>query len=237
MVMLRAVNQIRLTLGKEDLNNFHAAHFNSRQQDHEKTQDYEAESDLGFYADGTPRTLTDEQIAIFRHSEIQALLLQRRKAAEEAKGSDVSQPIQGDLSDGEIDPNGHTAPLAALENSNPGHGSLPDHDEDDDAEYARFLEQEQQEFARATRRKRQKRNPKYDKADRTISTRRRIREMDAYHDSAQTLSYDDDAPIQNNRDTQATAQIQAEQSRTHEGRKIWWPQIGAGPEKDLFVDS
>jgi hypothetical protein len=40
------------------------------------------EDDLGYYEDGTKRTLTDEQIAIFRHSEIQALLRDRRRAAE-----------------------------------------------------------------------------------------------------------------------------------------------------------
>lgn len=37
---------------------------------------------LGSYPDGTPRTLTDEEIAIFRHSEIQALVRERRLAKE-----------------------------------------------------------------------------------------------------------------------------------------------------------
>lgn len=35
-------------------------------------------SDLGYYEDGTRRTLTDDQIAMFRHSEIQRLLTARR---------------------------------------------------------------------------------------------------------------------------------------------------------------
>lgn len=38
--------------------------------------------DLGFYPDGTRRTLTDEQIALFRHSEIQRLLANRRRQNE-----------------------------------------------------------------------------------------------------------------------------------------------------------
>lgn len=38
---------------------------------------------LGYYDDGMKRTLTDEQIAIFRHSEIQALLRERRLREEE----------------------------------------------------------------------------------------------------------------------------------------------------------
>jgi len=52
----------------------------------------ESEDDgLGYYNDGVKRTLTDEQIAIFRHSEIQALLRERRHA-EEAKG-DKATPL------------------------------------------------------------------------------------------------------------------------------------------------
>jgi hypothetical protein len=39
---------------------------------------YEEDASLGYYEDGTPRTLTDEQIAMFRHSEIQAIIRKRR---------------------------------------------------------------------------------------------------------------------------------------------------------------
>jgi hypothetical protein len=45
---------------------------------------------LGYYPDGVKRTLTDEQIAIFRHSEIQTLLRERRKRREEAALQQVS---------------------------------------------------------------------------------------------------------------------------------------------------
>lgn len=38
--------------------------------------------DLGLYPDGTRRALTDKQIALFRHSEIQRLLAQRRRKEE-----------------------------------------------------------------------------------------------------------------------------------------------------------
>ncbi|KAK5698303.1 hypothetical protein LTR97_007264 [Elasticomyces elasticus] len=41
------------------------------------------EDDLGHYEDGTKRTLTDEQIAMFRNSEIQKLLRERRLRREE----------------------------------------------------------------------------------------------------------------------------------------------------------
>lgn len=44
---------------------------------------YEDDDDgLGYYEDGVKRTLTDEQIAMFRHSEIQRVLLERRRRQE-----------------------------------------------------------------------------------------------------------------------------------------------------------
>ncbi|OKL56395.1 hypothetical protein UA08_08070 [Talaromyces atroroseus] len=44
---------------------------------------YEGDGDLGYYKDGVKRTLTDEQIKIFRHSEIHALLRERQRLREE----------------------------------------------------------------------------------------------------------------------------------------------------------
>ena len=62
---------------------------------------------LGYYEDGMKRTLTDEQIAIFRHSEIQALLRDRRNAYERHKKDERNQaasaPEEGELDDGEIE--------------------------------------------------------------------------------------------------------------------------------------
>ncbi|KAK3112980.1 hypothetical protein LTR53_010190 [Teratosphaeriaceae sp. CCFEE 6253] len=43
---------------------------------------------LGFYDDGAKRTLTDEQIAMFRHSEIQQVLRERRLRREEQEYQD-----------------------------------------------------------------------------------------------------------------------------------------------------
>ena len=40
---------------------------------------WEEEDDLGYYEDGVKRTLTDEQIEIFRHSELEALRKQEEK--------------------------------------------------------------------------------------------------------------------------------------------------------------
>lgn len=50
---------------------------------------YEAEDDgLGYYSDGAKRTLTDEQIAMFRHSEIHAILRKRRLRQENGEVSE-----------------------------------------------------------------------------------------------------------------------------------------------------
>ncbi|KAK2872161.1 hypothetical protein FQN49_002519 [Arthroderma sp. PD_2] len=87
----------------DDLAAFHAKHFATHDFNAITASDFlttpynatEAEAtsyedfyddELGYYPDGVKRTLTDEQIAIFRHSEIQALLRQK-KLEEEASGS------------------------------------------------------------------------------------------------------------------------------------------------------
>lgn len=50
--------------------------------------EYEEEDDeLGYYPDGVKRTLTDAQIAMFRHSEIQALIKEREAHASGDTGS------------------------------------------------------------------------------------------------------------------------------------------------------
>ena len=46
---------------------------------------------LGYYPDGVERTLTDEQVAIFRHTEVQELLRERRERAGADAGS-ANQP-------------------------------------------------------------------------------------------------------------------------------------------------
>lgn len=97
---------------------------------------------LGYYEDGTKRTLTDEQIAIFRHSEIQALLRDRRHAAEAKQDKEdnqteenspkvqiegilvqeavVEEQVQGEemLEDGELDEEAET-PTTEMPSSSP----------------------------------------------------------------------------------------------------------------------
>ena len=98
---------------------FHAIHFSATSTAHfsneflgpvEDGDEYveggyseEVEDDgLGYYEDGMKRTLTNEQISIFRHSEIQALIRARRHA-EEAKADEepvVPLPV---MEEGEVE--------------------------------------------------------------------------------------------------------------------------------------
>ncbi|OOF96367.1 hypothetical protein ASPCADRAFT_506058 [Aspergillus carbonarius ITEM 5010] len=85
----------------EDLQAFQAKHFPGsacptppltttlaeEHPDHQQQEEHyyyeEEEDDLGYYPDGVKRTLTDEQIRIFRHSEIHALLREKQLREEE----------------------------------------------------------------------------------------------------------------------------------------------------------
>ncbi|KAJ6086785.1 hypothetical protein N7467_005699 [Penicillium canescens] len=75
----------------DDLQAFHSKHFPGQpqptlpQQNDQLAEDEFADEDLGYYPDGVKRTLTDEQIRIFRHSEIHALLRQRQLQADDAE--------------------------------------------------------------------------------------------------------------------------------------------------------
>ncbi len=62
----------------------------------EAVEDYEeAEDDtLGYYPDGTPRTLTAEQISMFRHSEIQGILKERRRMHEMSSQSPEAEEYE-----------------------------------------------------------------------------------------------------------------------------------------------
>lgn len=99
-------------------------HFLGRAEEQFEEDEYYGDDGLGYYEDGTKRTLTDEQIAIFRHSEIESLLRSKRRAGEEkvynASYEATKPPVQGDLNeqynmpedceDGEIDDVGSNVP-------------------------------------------------------------------------------------------------------------------------------
>lgn len=67
---------------------------------------------LGYYPDGVKRTLTDDQIAMFRHSEIQVLLRERRRRRENSEGEGETSH---DASTDSIKPVGDTRPPATAD--------------------------------------------------------------------------------------------------------------------------
>ncbi|KAJ5263889.1 hypothetical protein N7478_011494 [Penicillium angulare] len=83
------------TVTLEDLQAFHAQHFPGHEtpnapatqpvDNDEYNEEAGEEEDLGYYPDGVKRTLTDEQIRIFRHSEIHALLRASQLAQDDAE--------------------------------------------------------------------------------------------------------------------------------------------------------
>lgn len=126
-----------LTCRQADIDSFHNRHFSKaalglfetqfltfgNASDNEQAYDeydydgYEEEEDdgLGYYPDGVKRTLTDEQIAIFRHSEIEALRRAQEKAvkikvdpdatlqAAQAADRNAVEGEEGELQDGSED--------------------------------------------------------------------------------------------------------------------------------------
>ena len=83
----------------EHLQNFHQTHFAGQDVPAiSSTSRIENEGDeddgLGYYNDGVKRTLTDEQIGMFRHSEIQRLLSERKQAQAQEKESQRRQRRQ-----------------------------------------------------------------------------------------------------------------------------------------------
>lgn len=87
--------------------------FSSEHTSHDLENNAHDDDVLGHYQDGVERTLTDEQIAIFRHTEIQQLLRERRE-----KGVDsveLARPAARSIPNGEgIDCND-----SAMENNEP----------------------------------------------------------------------------------------------------------------------
>lgn len=76
---------------QEDLQAFQVQHFPGHQtldapaDEPEYDGDVGDDEDLGYYPDGVKRTLTDEQIQIFRHSEIHSLLRARQLEQDDAE--------------------------------------------------------------------------------------------------------------------------------------------------------
>lgn len=211
---------------------------------------FEDDDGLGYYPDGVKRTLTDEQIAMFRHSEIYALF---RKQQIQNEACDMDETVNS----GPLDLG--STPTIAI-----GIGNEPDIDQSDDndeEEYLKFLEEEgkqieedrkQMETERKTKKRKFGRVNGSKPHDRAPTHRRIARELDDAITSYDVLNYDDenaeslDPPEEPSRSgedkgsnpkgsisepskTVSTTPATTPNDRP-KGRKIWWPTIGKPAE-------
>ena len=132
------------------------------------------------------RTLTDVQIEIFRHSEVQRALLRQIRDAEaqaEADAAAEEEGINGD-EDLEVKMEASLQDGTVNEASGCGKAGIDGLDEaGEDVGYARFLEEESKQFAIDAEKKRAQVREKQlsqqsDANDRSVSTRRKVRELD-----------------------------------------------------------
>ncbi|KAI9886215.1 MAG: hypothetical protein M1823_002011 [Watsoniomyces obsoletus] len=108
----------------------------------EENGDYDSEEDeLGYYPDGVKRTLTPAQVAMFRHSEIHAIL-RKRELLEEAENFRTAND------DFVVD--GDDLMKEDLNVKNGGVESGVDDDDEDEEGYLEFLRQEAEEMKRGS---------------------------------------------------------------------------------------
>lgn len=193
----------------------------------------ESDDGLGYYPDGVKRTLTDEQIAMFRHSEIYTLLRERQVKQENKDAGFTDEPA--DLIS-KVEP--MTSAQHVFEE-----GMENVSDSDDEAEYTAFLAAEQKQIQDEVTKNKRKRDIDgfADERDRTHSTRRTTREMDAMGAEETVLDYGDspqdpaganamhpdelNGRKRSKYDHDAKSRESARKPAV-EGRKIWWPTIG-----------
>ena len=142
------------------------------------------EDGLGYYPDGVKRTLTDQQIAIFRHSEIQGLLRERRRKQqheqeqeqEEERFDSARAKVADDLSRNAKDDQRGDRTDASTD------GEIVD---DDNEEYLQFLKREQREMTLKKDNRERARRVQMDAEVTTMTTT-----LD-YDDMHSPIAYDD----------------------------------------------
>lgn len=212
---------------------------------------FEGDDGLGNYSDGVKRTLTDEQIAMFRHSEIYSLI-RKKQIQDEARDADESiqsEPLNvGPISDG-------PTKIRQELDSDPGENN-------DEDEYLKFLVEEgkqmevdrkQMEAEHKTKKRKFGQVNGSKPQDRAPTHRRIARELDDAITSHDILNYDDDdadtrdppeKPLHDGEDNRfkskvliseaskrvLTALVTGSPHAPPKGRKIWWPTIGKPAE-------
>ena len=212
--------------------------YNDQLLDHDGDQNGD---DLGCYRDGAKRTLTDDQIAMFRHSEIYAILRARQVHQEnwEVDGDQQSDDLVdyvGEAMQDEIssDEEGELRSSSYIEETEPTLEDVPQNNATVPSARA----------ATSNKRKRENadRDDGYDRARTSRSTRRVVRELDWVKPEDQVLDYGDepstaveDRALQPKHSSKAASPdsvkgipkaLHTSQSPFGKGKKIWWPVIG-----------
>lgn len=194
-------------------------------QDDKAVQDttFEEGDDLGYYPDGTKRTLTDEQIAMFRHSEIYSILRERqvRQENEEADGDDQLDHLASSA----------TAPL---EGASPHEIEIQkNHEGAHVPQLGGSLVESQTTYHTSLASFKRKRNPE-DTGDISgkASTRRLVRELDSVTAEDQVLDYGDEPAKEPSSAYGHPGIASADDVADHHGKsapvlgkKVWWPII------------
>lgn len=180
---------------------------------------------LGHYPDGMKRTLTDEQIAIFRHSEIYAIIRQKQLRREN-KDAGLEDEAANSVSDGRsvIEPEEHPAVSVngALDSTMVILPLAPTAEEqvngDDEEDYDIFLEAEREEMRTDAVQKKRKRNGRdtAGKSERAPTHRRLVRELDEVMVDDGLLDYGEE-PAASTNPTKDSSQTGT--SQTPYGRK------------------
>ena len=193
--------------------------------------------DLGYYPDGVKRTLTDEQIAMFRHSEIYSILRERQvlKENRQADGYDLSD---SQLSDGEEEAQISSDKIAET----PPDQNTKHKDSKSETPAQRNTSGLISKITGSNKRKRHS-GDSGDRQSQGHSFRRTARELDSLLADDQVLDYGDDpsgtfesqtvAADEFQMDPSASAVVESISSASSvirspavEGKKIWWPIVG-----------
>ena len=205
----------------------------------------EEDDGLGYYPDGVKRTLTDEQVAMFRHSEIYNLLREKRLNAEKDETEleqeledkiEAPQTLDTDLSEASQS----EGALLRSSSSSPAASRLEQTEQDvdidgddDEEEYIKFLLEEKKQQLGKTSSKRRKRGVAHREftVDQDQTHRRAARELDIPMTGETILDYDEETFVMKTAiptPEKGHAALSTHAQPKLEGRKIWWPTIGSG---------
>ena len=193
--------------------------------------------DLGYYPDGVKRTLTDEQIAMFRHSEIYSIL-RERQVLKENRQADGYELSDSQLSDGEEEAQISSDKIAET----PPNRNTKRKKSKSETAAQRNANGLISKTTGSNKRKRHREDSE-DRQSQGHSFRRTARELDSLLADDQVLDYGDDPSSTFESQTGVADGFQMDPSASAvvdsissassvvrspavEGKRIWWPIVG-----------